>query len=186
MSVNVYLKNEVRNLDGFVLGSTDNMGRYTSRTKFKGVILSEEGDRLYLGIHSENQEVPECLADMVEEISVCDFFCPNRGTRETGIYRHNSAEAELEVGCDSRQLRFNIHIRSKKMSDVRELLRLIKIGAIRPNESYEGSQQGKSHRQLEDELASVRQFVNELVRGKIFFVRAAYIVRRLNQIFNSK
>ena len=152
MSVNVYFTDAVREIDGFTSkpysdGSGENM-------RIDGLHISSDRGRLYAMLGDENSEVPDKLKDCVTGFSLYEFI-PRVAQRETGIYRHGSAEAEVEDAWDDgKRSMYKVQITGKKMEDVRNLFRMIKTGAIRPEpeDSYEGEQLGMSRADLEAEL----------------------------------
>ena len=83
-------------------------------------------------------------------------------TESTGT---KTAECELtpeDYGNAKREKPvYKLKIVAKNMEDIRVILHKIKTGVIRPEESYEGQQQGKSCKQLETELTSTQQQLGE-------------------------
>jgi len=161
MSVNVYLDKGVRELAGFK--SQPLGGNAGDKLTFNGEYVFSDKSRLYL-MWSEFAVIPDELKDLVEEIS-CYEVIPQMGARESGIYRHESAECELmpeDYGNAKREKpMYRLKIRAKKMEDIRALLHMVKTGTIRPVESYEEPQGGKTRRQLESELTQTQQQLSE-------------------------
>jgi hypothetical protein len=156
MSVNLYLNNKVRELGGFKTKPyKDNSGDEMS---FNGVHVFGEKGRLYL-MWSEDAPVPDELKDLVEEIS-CYETIPQMGCRESGIYRHESAKCELtpeDYGNAKREKpMYKLKITATKIEDIQVIMHKVKTGTIRPEESYEGCQQGKSRLELEVEIAQLK------------------------------
>lgn len=85
-----------------------------------------------------------------------EHVAAERMYRETGIYRHDGAEAEVEINNSGKAPAYFVKMTGKKMESCKELFRRIKTGTIRPEESYEGRQQGKSRVELEDELTQTK------------------------------
>lgn len=153
MSVNLYLNNKVRELEGFKSERyKDNSG---DKITLNGAHVSNDKGRLYLA-WSEDAPVPSELTDLVEEIS-CYETIPQMGRRESGIYRHESAECELtpeDYGNAKRDKpMYRLKITATKIEDIKVIIHKVKTGTIRPEESYEGHQQGKSRSELERALA---------------------------------
>ncbi|MES2213625.1 MAG: hypothetical protein V4473_02190 [Patescibacteria group bacterium] len=164
MSVNLYLNNKVRELEGFKSERySDNSG---DKITFNGVQVFGEKGRLYL-MWSEDSPVPDELKDLVEEIS-CYETIPQMGRRESGIYRHESAKCELtpeDYGNAKREKpMYKLKIIATKLEDIKAILHKVKTGAIRPEESYEGPQSGKSRRELENDSVHLEQTL-ELLRS---------------------
>jgi hypothetical protein len=152
MSTNLYLNNEVKKSNGFK--STPYPDHSGDNMTINGMNVFGAKGRLYL-MWNEDDPIPEELKDLVEEIS-CRKTIPQMGRREAGIYRHGTAECELtpdDYGNGKREKPvYTLKITAKNMEDIKEVLHKVKIGTIRPDESYEGPQGGRSRRQLESEL----------------------------------
>jgi len=117
--------------------------------------LLREGDRLYMML-GDHDAVPASLEDALEEITLRSFF-PVLAKRETGIYRHKSAEAEVDERSTGKGgSEYTFSARTKNIEDAQELLRLVRTGEIRPTESYEGPQDGPSRKDLEAEVERLR------------------------------
>jgi len=147
MSINVYLRgNEVQKLEGFTVKQMREKGRDWESYELPGIQLHREKGRWYVILHNPTEPVPAEVVDIVDEISLLEFviMC---SPREAGIYRHESAEAEVEPKTFPMN-HYWVHIRAKKMEDLLELFREIKIGSIRPERSYEGPQSGKSRSEI--------------------------------------
>ena len=161
MSVNVYLNSKVRELDGFKSQPyKDNSGDQMS---FNGTHVFGEKGRLYL-MWSDDAVIPEELKDLVEEIS-CYEAIPQMGRRESGIYRHESATCELtpeDYGNAKREKpMYKLKVTAKSLEDIKVILHKVKTGTIRPEESYEERQGGKTRQQLESELMQTQQQLGE-------------------------
>jgi hypothetical protein len=214
MSINVYLRGEeVRKLADFKVCPRTEKGQSWEEYKLPGIdYLRRDKGRWLLNLSDPTDPVPAIIADIVDEISLYENFA-QVSARETGVYRYRSAEGTLEVNQHDRKAGYQVKILGKKMEDIRTLLRLIKTGAIRPEESYEGPQSGRPKRDLELQLAHVTElltkaqdelrsanrkvelaqhvlgrisnFVNKEIAGsRQFLFRGAYIVRRINRILN--
>lgn len=162
MSVNVYLKNEVRERLGF--SSVPSDGGSGNEITFNGRPLREERERRIYLVWNEDDPIPDDLKDLVEEVSRYEWV-PRMGVREPGIYRLNTAECRMipdDMGSARRpDLVYKLRLRAKNLEDVNELMHRIMVGTIRPEESYEGNQQGKSRQQLEGELVLAQVGLSE-------------------------
>jgi hypothetical protein len=161
MSVNLYLNNKVRERVGFKTKPyRDNSG---DEMTFNGAHMFNEKGRLYL-VWSEDAAIPDELKDLVEEIS-CYETIPQMGRRESGIYRHETAVCELtpeDYGNAKREKpMYKLRITAKNLEDIRAIMRKVKTGTIRPEESYEERQGGKTRQQLENELLQTQQQLGE-------------------------
>jgi len=109
---------------------------------------------------SWNTTLPDELKDVMDEIS-CYETIPQMGRRESGIYRHNSAQCELTPADDGNAKRekpvYRLKITAKNLEDVQAIIRQIKIGSIRPDESYEGQQSGMSRAELATALQQAQE-----------------------------
>ncbi|MFA6898363.1 MAG: hypothetical protein WC250_03085 [Candidatus Paceibacterota bacterium] len=90
-----------------------------------------------------------------------------RTKRERGIYRHQDAEAEVEIddGPGGRQ-NFLLMVKAEKLESAWALVRMIKAGTIRPTESFEGAQSGKSRAELEVELTQAECLIGAATTTK--------------------
>lgn len=158
MSVNLYFSEAIRQLPNFKStpygdGSGDNM-------KVGSVNIHADKGRLY-AMWNEEIPIPEELNDVVEEVSLYNTI-PQMAHRESGIYRHESAECELMPGDHGSSKRekpvYLLRAKAKNFQDIQQLIHLIKTGKVRPDESYEGHQQGKHRQQLEAELAKSQHY----------------------------
>lgn len=166
MSVHVYLKgNEVQSIEGFTEEGFPGL---------PGIKLFRDGGRWYTILQEPTDPVPAAIVNIVDEISFIGWF-PHYPYREAGVYRYESAEAEVELskgvsigkGGKSGEIEYRteICIKAKKMDDLLELYRQIRTGSIRPEQSYEGEQGGMSRAELEAELKRIQQSANSILEG---------------------
>lgn len=144
-TINVYLRGNMSDLEGFVPDK-----RHSTIGYCQGFSFYLQNGRWYFTLSDPSDKIPAFLLDCVEEISLYEALS-REIRRESGIYLCGTAEAEL-ASCDERGRSSRVRIRGKSMEDVRELLRRIKTGSIRPDESYEAKQAGMSRAELEKEL----------------------------------
>jgi len=129
-----------------------------------GVRLYLAEERYYFEL-SDLDEIPPSMEGLVEEISVLHHWKGAR--REAGIYREGEVEAEVSYQCTSTEATNIARLQVKKIEDAKSLVRKIMTGVIRPVESYEGSQNGKSRQELEGELEAAR-FGESKLREHVF------------------
>lgn len=158
MTINLYLNNKVRESPGFKSERySDNSG---DNITFNGTHVSSDKGRLYL-MWSEDRPISDELKDLVEEIS-CYETIPQMGRRESGIYRYETAECELTPGDYGNAKRekpvYKLKITAKNPEDIKVIMHKVKTGTIRPEESYEGHQQGKSRSELERQLEETEHY----------------------------
>lgn len=112
--------------------------------------------RCYI-ILSNSDPVPSAVADIVEEVSLYERV-PSISPREAGIYRYQSAEAEVDHDDSGR---LEIRVRAANKEDAIALYRMIRTGSLRPEQSYEEPQGGMSRAQLENEVARLKKGEND-------------------------
>lgn len=154
MSVNVYLKGEeVTKLDGFKTVKQHHQGNSWDNYNYKGLTLYCSGGDWYFTLYNVDDNIPDALKELVERVVYMGrfSFLP---AREAGEYLHESAVAKVSsIDNSGKGNRENsIRIDAVKMEDLRELLKQIRVGSIRPHKSYEGPQNGLSRNKLEAEL----------------------------------
>ncbi len=149
MAIRVYLKRGTKIEEMPEYNKThrkNNDGQKWDVHTFDEMNLQKEGGRWYLSTgsdHWENKDLPPVLIEHIEEVS--NFWhLPSWMKRESGIYRHESAEMELQGG--------NASGKAKNLEDLNVLLRNIKTGEIRPEISYEVAQTGMSGAELQNTL----------------------------------
>ncbi|QQG46452.1 MAG: hypothetical protein HYY55_01230 [Candidatus Niyogibacteria bacterium] len=163
MSVNVYLKgNKVQELEGFTTRKRwgGKPPQEWDEHEISGVKLLRDKGRWYISLGKLTDPIPEAVTDIVDEVSLHEYADTQR---EIGIYRHKSAEAEVDKSGGGRMIR----IRAKRMEDLLELYRKIRVGSIRPEQSYEGQQGGMSRAELEAELGRMQSGTRNLEGLKV-------------------
>ncbi|MCR4274999.1 MAG: hypothetical protein NUW02_03050 [Candidatus Campbellbacteria bacterium] len=165
MSVNVFLKGEeVKNLEGFTTSTCRNGDGGTYDVyRLPGINLSNDKGRWFIWLSEPTDPIPALLVELVEEVSLHEAIS-SHPRRESGIYRHQSAEALVEQGDTKRSTMVNIL--GKNMKDVNELFRMIRTGSIRPEESFEGQQSGMSRKDLEVRVEALQVDVAKLTEEK--------------------
>ena len=159
--MNVYFKDAVKQFPGFTSkpyrdGSGDDM-------KIDGMNLFFDRGRLR-AIFDEDDVVPEKLNNHIDGVSIHDYVTGS-GRREFGIYSNETAKATVRYyEASKRSDGYQVRIIGKNVADAIKLLRLIKTGAIRPDESFEGEQLGLSRKELEVELERITTERDELSR----------------------
>lgn len=151
MSVNVYLSDEVLNLKGFKSNPESE-----EKMSFNGLSVYKEHSELYLSWDLDTP-IPKGIEEFVTRIS-CHEVILKLGHREAGVYMYESAECKLvpdDMGVRSSKPVYKVRVTGKNLQDIREVLHRVKVGTIRPDESYEGSQLGKSRAKLEEEVATL-------------------------------
>ena len=148
MSVNIYLNEEILKADGFV---SLEQGKSVGTLKPQNLNILRDKGRLYV-VTTIQDSFPATLEKFVEEVSLYEYISAKHSVRETGIYRHDGAEAELQVYLGDDGTTYSVMIKSKKIKAAFELLRKIKTGSIRPEESYDGVQSCKSATETWTEL----------------------------------
>lgn len=140
---------------------------------FKGIKLQDYRTgviTLFLG--DILAEIHPALEPFVTEVSHYENFGNNLSPRRRlGHYRLGSASAEMEVVGSSRDAHYHLKTRAKKLSDLRELYRLIRQGQIWPAVDYEGPQVPPPFRHLRDLLGEAWQLLRRDVRDRLSRIR---------------
>lgn len=155
MSYNVYLKPGIRDAQGF---NKHQNGDKDSGPAFQGFpLLGKNEALLYYSLGSQ-PVIPPALEPFIDHITFYDHVPCERAHRELGIYRHETAEADVTImnGRGDKQTYF-IRIKGEKLEDIRELFLRFKVGNIRPEESFDGAQSGMSREDLEKELEGLKR-----------------------------
>lgn len=181
MSLNVYFTQEIQKLRDFTVESYKDG---STKRSIDGLFLHNEYGRLY-AFMNENSVLllPGHIKDCIEEVSFYETI-PQMAKRVAGIYRHKSAEGELEPDY-SKHVVYKVKIKGRNMEDVCELLQMIKVGSIRPEpeDSYENTQTTVCSRaQLEAELKGAYMERDDLSRrldlSEATFRNAEYKLRK--------
>lgn len=123
--------------------------------------LERRGDRRILPLGETETEVPPPLDWLVEEVSFMGDI-PASPHREYGVYRHESARAQVTVSPGKPDAK--VHITGKTIADVRELYHKILAGSIRPDESYEAPQEGMSRNEMAEALLKFKELAERFRR----------------------
>ena len=120
----------------------------------KDLATSEEpGGRPYIDVASCEWLGPK-ITDAMAEVSLSVRFAQT-ARREPGIYKHDSAvgaKGTLDEDLCNGRSGYELRITAPTIVAAVTLRDLVRTGAIRPTESYEGSQTGKSRVELGAEL----------------------------------
>jgi hypothetical protein len=151
MSVNVYLNSTITRNPGYKKGQHNDY--------FLGTRIWNDGAMPHFSLN-ELDEMPAEAEQFVDRVTSIDHHSTKQSQRELGIYRHESAEMQVEIqNADQKGENYLMFIKGKTLTDVRGLARLFKTGKIRPEESFEGGHQGKSHVELEAEVERLQSVV---------------------------
>lgn len=124
--------------------------------KYEGFTIYHTSGRWYFNIDLVSP-IPAELQKLVVEYSLYAFI-PSRPYRERGIYQRADAKAEVDW-LDTKHNQLSVKIRGTSRKEISDLFDAIRIGKIRPVESFDGNQNGKSRSEIEDDLEKVQ---NEL------------------------
>lgn len=122
-----------------------------------GVTLCYEKECCFMRLDEVLDPIPSAIINFVKEFTLRD--CHRASRRESGIYTHKTAKAEVIM--DSSGLSVSIFIRGKSREDVLDLLKKIKTGTIRPEESYEAPQDGMSSGEIRAKLAEDIEYIKK-------------------------
>ncbi len=162
MSINILLdEQKLREAPGFSDTTRTDGGGGMILDNTRIPVSVDNLGRIYITL-SDHASLAPSIEPFVTEVSFFVYVSAQRTHRELGIYRHASAEGEVDLqeGRDSTQ--YWIKVSAKKLEDARELVRLFKIGSIRPADSFEGRQQGESKEELEARLRTVLEELESL------------------------
>lgn len=160
MSINVYLKDEVRQVEGFEERERIDKSQKWNEHRISGMYLFHDKGRWYIILHNLTDQIPESVKELVEEISCFEAFS-NQPKRALGIYKLEDVEAELD---DWDRGKYQLKMRGKSMENMLQLYRLIRAGKTLPAESYDGKQSGASRAELEAELEQMRKMRQTAMR----------------------
>lgn len=118
-------------------------------------------------------EIPSDINSFVTEVSYYDNFGYGLSPRRRiGYYRLACASAELEAtGGNPRESHYQVKLRARNMSDLRELRSLILQGQIWPALDYEAEQVPPPYKHLRDLLGEMWKLVRRDVRDRLFRIR---------------
>lgn len=167
MSLNVYFTDDVKESPDF---KAEKHIDKSDKLSVGDLSLFHDHGRLYAILGDLDSSVlPGHLACYVEKFSVYESVsCLAR--RETGVYTYGSAEARVDLDEFGKKPVYKVRIIGEKLEDLRTLLQKIKVGSIRPEESYEGSQTGTSRAELESECSSLKREL-EGVQTEVSYLR---------------
>jgi len=139
MSINVYLKDGVEQLEGFQTKKRKSKdGQQWNEYYLPGLKVSRDKGRWYFYLYELTDPIAPVVKDLVDEISFYDRI-PRRPERAIGIYKHEDAEAELDRSGEA--VSYGLRIRGKSMKNMLELYRRIRAGKITPRESWDAEQE---------------------------------------------
>ena len=139
MSINVYLKDGVEQLEEFQTKERKSKDEQQWNEYYlPGLQVSRDKGRWYFYLHELTDPIPPIVRDLVDEISFYDRI-PRRPERAIGIYKHDDAEAELDRSGEA--VSYGLRIRGKSMGNMLELYRRIRAGKITPMESWDTEQE---------------------------------------------
>ncbi|MEK7552097.1 MAG: hypothetical protein AAB534_01645 [Patescibacteria group bacterium] len=171
MSVNVYLKEAIRQEEGFEVEQKTGGKpvRNWEQTTFKGTGLSGTEGRLHLCLGYLDDMIPEALLPFVTDVSFHGCF-PLQPRRETGIYRDEEQFGDAVVRLEVNSSNYFLRATGTKLGEVRKLHDAIRAGTVRPAESWEQPQQSRPVDELEAELVASRRDL-ERERNECFRLR---------------
>lgn len=161
MSINVYLKKEVEQHAQFRAEKKQTKDGEVTHHYLGTVSFFYELGRPMFYLSSINHRIPEVVEPFIDEISFRDH-APLGITRESGVYQHEGAVAEVTRSLRTGQEQMFVEIHGPKLSDIKKLWDDIKAGTIRPEVSYEGPQGGESRAELLSKIAHLEVQVYRL------------------------
>lgn len=139
MSINVYLKDGVEQIEGFQTKERKSKdGQCWNEYHLPGLQVFRDKGRWYFFLHEFSDPIPDVAKDLVDEISFYERI-PRHPDRISGIYKYEDAEAELDRSGEAAS--YGLRIRGKSMKNMLELYRKIRAGKIIPAESWDEEQE---------------------------------------------
>lgn len=205
MSLRVHLSEEgmkvVKNMPRFCMLGTRNEEWFVP-----GIItLAHERGSCFLTLNEVSDPIPPAIKDLIGFVTLREHHSASK--RESGIYRYETAEAEVIMDSSGKSV--SIFIRGKSKEDALDLLKKIKTGTIRPEESYEAPQDGMSSGEIRAKLtelerenstlrsyittsnehasdlrAGVKKYISTLSDSRMPIVLSRKVIDKLESIFN--
>ncbi len=144
MSVNVYVKEEVENQEGFEAVERSG-GKPTQRWHdhyFKGLSIHREHG-WHFSLQELTDQIPEFIREFVTHLTFRDNI-PTRPSRKLGVYKHGDSEAELDISPYSHGENYELKMCGKDLAEMLTLYRGIRAGTLQPTQSWEGEQTGST------------------------------------------
>jgi len=148
----VFLSDEIENETGF---STDtSRGVVNTVHSFHNIrIYRDDNGQWYSSALNLNDEVPENIEKFMTYVTFYANVQPNP-PREIGVYGGDDVYPDAECVLDwIGNSHYHLKFRGKNPESVKALYDAIRIGTVRPRESFEGKQLGLSRLDLERENA---------------------------------
>ncbi|MDA2922129.1 hypothetical protein MYX07_02560 [Patescibacteria group bacterium AH-259-L07] len=161
--LHVYFKYEIKDLAEFeTTDVNEKHGNVHKKCRYKGVRVYRDRGVWYTSDFDLEDPIPERILKDITDVSFHDYL-PISTQREIGIYRDGrrfgDAVGELKEPTGSS---YPLEIRAKGPKNVAKLYYAIRNGSVRPKESWESEQSGKSRQELKAELKRLEL----IVRGK--------------------
>ncbi len=154
MTVNLYLNDKIYNFSGFKI-KINQSGNQEMSINDMYIFVSSGCMHITWNVC---REIPEEFREFIEWITYSESI-PCMGQRESGVYFFGKAKCELMPRCrthhNHQELFYDLRMEGTVLEDIRALLHKVKTGAIRPEYSYDGVQQGRSNSELERALAEL-------------------------------
>lgn len=152
MLIYVYLKDEVTSHPNFENGN----GNSSNYHKVAGLRVNQDDGRWHFVRHETTEPIPQVVANLVDGASLREWIPIRQINRKTGIYRHESAEAEIKFDKFNGEDCLEVNIVAKKMEDLVELWQRFMIGSILPENNYNGRQWNRFRYLLHKHLKRIR------------------------------
>jgi hypothetical protein len=162
MSVRIYLRDEIRNADGFEM-KTGGGGGSSVRPHFRDVVLFEPTNAGKLHLHllfsDLDEKVPDFLVEFVDEILLIENFSESP-SRDKGVYTQGKVRARLDANSSGYLLKMSGSY--DDLSDILKLYHAIRAGTVQPTESWENPQLTRPVAETERHLKLARQDIEVL------------------------
>ena len=131
MSLNIYLKEAVRKAEGFRIITKPGKPEEESYF-FRGITIYNSKGVLTI-IQDEDSPIAPFLDEFIESVSYYVHVNADHCRRETGLYRHETAEATVELVRHESGSTYFVKVCGTKFVDAKGLVHKFKTGSIRPS-----------------------------------------------------
>ncbi len=165
----IYLSQKIREAKEFQAFPRSERGQMWEECRFAGDNLFCDNGFFYIDLGHQGIVSRE-LIEYIEEVSLQETFS-HTPRRVVGIYKYNSAIAQLDLSRYEREPRYEVHIAGKTIEDVQSLYQKIRGGTILPVESWEapqipGPREGCQETEAKDAKSGKKSLLR-LLRGLI-------------------
>ncbi len=139
---------------------------------FRNLVLRlPKDEELYICLGEINDSPHHDLKEFVTEVSCYDNFGEGLSPRrQIGGYRLASATATVETTMGSHP-HYHVKLRAKKLEDLRELSRLIRLGQTWPDDDYGAEQVPPPFRHIRQLINEIWELARRDVKEKLYRIK---------------